>query len=161
MSQRVQSFLLRNTVPLQNFWNNNLAQRSGMIGRFFRFYALGERQYGKHSLPPMLKLCNWLYVMTLQLPAGMRGVMSRNMGVTQSPINFTGFMVWIFVTACIISRFRFTRSRDVFMFNAQDSPEFWYQRYGMMFPPSFLHNRVSAHFIEINNIYFVEMHKKY
>ena len=31
----------------------------------------------------------------------------------------------------------------------------------MMFPPSFLHNRISAHFIEINNIYFTEMLKKY
>jgi len=30
-----------------------------------------------------------------------------------------------------------------------------------MFPPNFLHNRVSAHFIEINNIYFCEMLKKY
>ena len=31
----------------------------------------------------------------------------------------------------------------------------------MMFPPSFLHNRVSAHYIEINNIFFTEMLKKY
>jgi hypothetical protein len=30
-----------------------------------------------------------------------------------------------------------------------------------MFPPSFLHNRLSAHYIEINNIYFTEMIKKY
>ena len=31
----------------------------------------------------------------------------------------------------------------------------------MMFPPSFLQQRVSAHFIEINNIFFTEMLKKY
>ena len=31
----------------------------------------------------------------------------------------------------------------------------------MMFPPSFLHNRLSAHYIEINNIFFCEMVKKY
>ena len=31
----------------------------------------------------------------------------------------------------------------------------------MMFPPSFLHNRLSAHYIEINNIFFNEMLKKY
>ena len=31
----------------------------------------------------------------------------------------------------------------------------------MMFPPSFLHNRLSAHYIEINNIFFCEMMKKY
>ena len=31
----------------------------------------------------------------------------------------------------------------------------------MMFPPSFLHNRLSAHYIEINNIFFNEMLRKY
>ena len=31
----------------------------------------------------------------------------------------------------------------------------------MMFPPNFLHNRISAHYIEINNIFFAEMLKKY
>ena len=47
------------------------------------------------------------------------------------------------------------------MFNAQDGAEFWFDRYNMMFPPSFLHNRLSAHYIEINNIFFTEMLKKY
>ena len=31
----------------------------------------------------------------------------------------------------------------------------------MMFPPNFLHNRISAHYIEINHIFAVEMMKKY
>lgn len=30
-----------------------------------------------------------------------------------------------------------------------------------MFPPSFLHNRLSAHYIEINHIFAIEMMKKY
>ena len=30
-----------------------------------------------------------------------------------------------------------------------------------MFPPSFLHNRLSAHYIEINHIFSIEMMKKY
>ena len=30
-----------------------------------------------------------------------------------------------------------------------------------MFPPNFLHNRLSAHYIEINHIFAVEMFKKY
>jgi hypothetical protein len=45
--------------------------------------------------------------------------------------------------------------------NAQDGVEFWYDRYNMMFPPSFLHNRLSAHYIEINAIFFYEMLRKY
>ena len=31
----------------------------------------------------------------------------------------------------------------------------------MMFPPNFLHNRISAHYIEINHIFAVEMIRKY
>jgi translation initiation factor IF-2 len=31
----------------------------------------------------------------------------------------------------------------------------------MMFPPNFLHNRLSAHYIEINHIFAIEMMKKY
>ena len=31
----------------------------------------------------------------------------------------------------------------------------------MMFPPSFLHDRISAHYIEINHIFAIEMMKKY
>ena len=46
-------------------------------------------------------------------------------------------------------------------FNRQDNPEFWFSRYNMMFPPSFLHNRISAHYIEINHIFSTEMLKKY
>ena len=53
------------------------------------------------------------------------------------------------------------RSRDIYFFNAQDNPEFWFQRYNMMFPPNFLHNRLSAHYIEINHIFGIEMMKKY
>jgi hypothetical protein len=30
-----------------------------------------------------------------------------------------------------------------------------------MFPPNFLHNRLSAHYIEINHIFSIEMMKKY
>jgi hypothetical protein len=30
-----------------------------------------------------------------------------------------------------------------------------------MFPPSFLHNRLSAHYIEINHIFAIEMMKRY
>ena len=45
--------------------------------------------------------------------------------------------------------------------NTQDNPEFWYSRYNMMFPPNFLHNRISAHYIEINHIFAIEMLKRY
>ena len=91
----------------------------------------------------------------------MRAPLSRFIGVTQGPINITGLFMWVWGTMLVFSRFRFMRSRDIYFFNAQDNPEFWYQRYNMMFPPNFLHNRLSAHYIEINHIFGIEMMKKY
>ena len=161
MSQRVQSFLLRNTQGLQYLVNERLAKRSGAIGRLARFYALGERQMGQHSLGRVMKVVNWYWVFGYQAIAMMRPVASRFLGVTQGPINISGVFMWVWATMIILSRFRFMRSRDLYFFNAQDNPEFWYQRYNMMFPPNFLHNRLSAHYIEINHIFGVEMMKKY
>merc|ERR1712060_563148 len=82
-------------------------------------------------------------------------------GHQNAPLNYSGMFVWFVATNMIFSRFRFVRSREVMNFNAQDQPEFWYARYGMMFPPSFLHNRLSAHFIEINHIFAIEQMKNY
>jgi hypothetical protein len=91
-----------------------------------------------------------------------RPVLSRIIvGVTNGPLNYSGLFMWFWLTALVISRFRFMRSRDFSVFNAQDNPEFWFGRYNMMFPPSFLHNRVSAHYIEINHIFAIEMLKRY
>jgi len=92
----------------------------------------------------------------------MRPVLSRILlGVSNGPLNYSGLYLWFFFTVCIIGKFRFNRSRDLLFFNAQDQPEFWYARYNMMFPPSFLHNRISAHYIEINHIFAIEMLKRY
>merc|ERR1719456_2130753 len=91
----------------------------------------------------------------------MRTPLSRFIGVGPAPLNYSALYSYIFVTGLIIARFRFIRARDVLEFNRQDNPEFWYSRYNMMFPPSFLHNRISAHYIEINHIFAVEQLKKY
>merc|ERR1711990_1196961 len=91
----------------------------------------------------------------------MRIPLSRCIGVAHSPLNYSAWFGYIFVTGLLISRFRFIRARDVLEFNRQDQPEFWYSRYNMMFPPSFLHNRISAHYLEINHIFAIEMLKKY
>ena len=141
--------------------NERLAKRSGFIGRLARFYEMGERQYSPHSLLRIMKVVNWYWVFGYQVVAMMRAPLSRFIGVTQGPINITGVFMWVWGTMLVFSRFRFMRSRDIYFFNAQDNPEFWYQRYNMMFPPNFLHNRLSAHYIEINHIFAVEMIKRY
>ena len=91
----------------------------------------------------------------------MRPTLSRFVNNTNGPLNYSGLFVYIVCTFAVINRFHFIRGRDVLFFNAQDSPEFWYARYNMMFPPNFLHNRISAHYIEINHIFAIEMMKKY
>ena len=47
------------------------------------------------------------------------------------------------------------------MFNNQDKVPYYTQLINMQFPPSFLNNRISAHFIEINQIVLYEMSKKW
>ena len=91
----------------------------------------------------------------------MRPIGSRFIGSQNGPLNYSGIAVYCFCTLMVLNRFRFIRSRDILHFNQQDNPEFWFARYNMMFPPNFLHNRLSAHYIEINHIFSIEMMKKY
>ena len=76
-------------------------------------------------------------------------------------MNYSGLLIYVFASIFVWSRFRFIRGRDFVAFNQQDNPEFWFARYEMMFPPNFLHNRLSAHYIEINHIFAFEMIRKY
>ena len=92
----------------------------------------------------------------------MRNVGSRLfIGVQNGPLNFSGLFMYIWASLMILSRIGFERPKDLLHMNHQDKPEFWFARYNMMFPPSYLHNRMSAHYMEIAHIYAVEMLKKY
>lgn len=161
MSARFQSWLLRNTTGLQYLVNERLATRSGAIGRFFKFFSLGERQYSQHALGRAYRVANYFWVMIYQQHGMMRGIASRFITSNHGPLNYSALWVYMICTACILARFQFERAKDVLTFNYQDQPEFWFARYNLMFPPSFLHNRLSAHYIEINHIFCVEMMRKY
>ncbi len=161
MSQRVQAWLLANTKSLQFIVNERLAKREGTIGQVFKLFEIGERQMGGHTLPNTLKFANWLKIRGTQAINQRRVVLSRLVNVTTGPLNYGALFCYFFCTIYILNGFRFIRDRDVMKFNMQDQPEFWFARYNLMFPPSFLHNRLSAHFIEINHIYSVEMFKRY
>jgi hypothetical protein len=161
MSVRFQAFLLRNTTGLQHLINDRLATRAGPIGKFFKNFEIGARQMSSHSLGRSLKVANYFWMFSYQILAMMRTPLSRFIGNTTAPLNYSGLYMYAFVSAFIISRYRMIRARDVMFFNHQDRPEFWFSRYNMMFPPNFLHNRISAHYIEINHIFAVEMIKKY
>lgn len=98
---------------------------------------------------------------TLHVASSLRGVGSRFIGVNYGPLSYTVIFMYGWFSLMVLNRFRFIRGRDTFHFNYQDNPEFWFSRYQMIFPPSFLHNRLSAHYIEINHIFSIEMLKRY
>ena len=138
-----------------------MAKRSGAIGSFFRAIEMGQREYGAHTLHRAFRMANFFWVNAFRVLGMMRPIGSRFLTNGNGPINYGGLWVYCWCTAMIFARCRFTKTREATNFNAQDGVEFWFDRYNMMFPPNFLQQRVSAHFIEINNIYFTEMLKKY
>ena len=152
---------MRNTGGLQYLVNEKLAQRPGLIGRIFKGLEMGKREYSEHTLHRSFRVVNYFWMSIFGIYGRMRPIGSRFLTNSNGPLNYSGLYVYLFVTAMIFARCRFQKSRDQYMFNAQDGAEFWFDRYNMMFPPSFLHNRLSAHYIEINNIFFCEMMKKY
>ena len=96
-----------------------------------------------------------------QLASTCRPVFSRFVGSTLGPLNFTGLFMWFWMTGIIVGRIRWNRGRDLIQFNNEDGPEFWYRALGMLFPPNYMNNKISAHYIEINQIYAFEMFKRY
>ncbi len=160
MSKCVQNWILRQK-GFVNFVNNNLAERKGAIGSIFKRLRIGTREMGRHTFPAMLKYFNYYLVMSYGLIGSIRPVFSRYIGVTHGPLNYTGLMMWFLMSGAILNRLRLHRSRDVFTFNNEDGAEFWYKAMEMLFPPSYLNNKISAHYIEINQIYTTEMFKRY
>ena len=152
---------MRNTGGLQYLINERLAVRPGLIGRIFKGLEMGKREYSEHTLHRAFRVVNYMWMSIFRLYGAMRPIGSRFLGSGNGPLNYSGLYVYVWATAMVFARCRFTKTRDQYMFNAQDGAEFWFDRYNMMFPPSFLHNRISAHYIEINNIFFCEMMKKY
>lgn len=157
----MQSLLLKYTVPLQNLINNRLATRPGAIGRFFKGLEMGKREYSAHTFHRAFRVVNFFWMHMFKVYATMRPVGSRFFGHANGSLNYSGLFVYFFATAMVFGRLRFTKSREQYAFNAQDGAEFWFDRYNMMFPPSFLNNRLSAHYVEINSIFFYEMLRKY
>ena len=160
-STRVQQWILRNTTGLQYFVNERMAKRSGLIGRMFKAIEMGPREYGGHSQLKLWRVANFFWMQFYNTYSVMRPIFSRFLTAQQGPLNYSGLLTYVFFTIMIWSRFRFIRGRDFVATNQQDNPEFWFARYEMMFPPNFLHNRVSAHYIEINHIFAFEMIRKY
>ena len=163
MTERVQAFLLRNTTSLQYLVNERLAKRSGFIGKIFKYLEIGQRQYSQHAHWRTLKLVNWAYMRSLQMFCLLRATTFSRIwiGTTHAPMNFSGLFVFFFMTRNIMDRIQFERPADFLAINQQDRPQYWFERYKIMYPPNYLNNRMSAHYLEIAHIYAVEMLKRY
>ena len=162
MTQRLQNWILKNTGGLQYLVNERLATRSGAIGRLFKHLEMGRREYSQHTLLRAFKVVNYFWMQIFHVLGTFRPIGSRFLtSLGNGPLNYSALFCYGWCTMCVFARCRFENSRDLYAFNDQDGANFWFDRYGMMFPPSFLHNRLSAHYIEINNIFFCEMMKKY
>ena len=107
MTTRIQSFILRNTGPLQNLINNRLATRPGFIGRVFKAIEMGQREYGAHTFHRAFRLVNFFWMGIFRTYALMRPVGSRFFGYSNGPLNYSGLFVYIWATAMIFARCRF------------------------------------------------------
>ena len=161
MSEPVQKFLLKNLRPVKVLINDRLANRPGFIGGIFKRLKIGTREYGQHTIPKIMKLMNSVFMMQYTVVANQRQVFSRFFGHIYGPLNYTGIVTWCFLTGAVIFRFPIYGMRDILQFNEDDGIEKWFLATKMLFPPNALNNRTSAHYIEINHIYMVEMFKRY
>ena len=53
--------------PLTTFVNEKLAKKSGLLGRFGRFYAFGPREFGYHPTNKLLAYINHIVVFNMGL----------------------------------------------------------------------------------------------
>ena len=97
--------------------NERLGKRSGLIGRIFKSLEIGPRQYSQHTFHRAFRVVNYFWVQIYHNLSIMRPVFSRFIGVQNGPLNYSGLFMWFWLTALIISRFRFIRIRDTFAFN--------------------------------------------
>ena len=160
MSESVQNWILKQK-GFVSLINDRLAKRKGLIGKLFTALRVGPRELGAHTAPKFLKFANFYYMSTYSIMSSLRPIFSRFVGVAYGPLNFTGIFMWFMLTGSIMARLKFNRGRDIMQFNVEDGPEFWYNALNMMFPPNYLNNKLSAHYIEINQIYCFEMFKRY
>ena len=162
MTTRLQNWLLKNTGGLQYFVNERLAKRPGLIGRVFKHLEIGKREMSAHSLLRTMRIVNFMYVQSLHIFAVARPIGSRFLtSLGNGPLNYSALFCYFWCTGMVLARCIFGDIRHDATFNHQDGVQFWQIRYNMSFPANYLHNRISAHYIEINSIFFVEMLKRY
>jgi hypothetical protein len=78
MTEIIQKFLLAHSKKLQFIVNEKLAKKSGPIGRFFRFFAIGKRQYGEHYAGRLLLSINTFFLFVFRAFSNYRVLYTRS-----------------------------------------------------------------------------------
>lgn len=160
MTEVIQRFLLKNTKFLQYIVNDKLAKRKGSIGKFFRWMEIGERQNGTHYSARWFRVFNH-YMLTFGFrfnwgkPSFMK-IFSR-----EREIFIVGYAALFGIWAWFARK---NKIRPLYRYKDQlndyDNPTTFSKKYGIYIPFNYLNYRISAHYIEINKIYHLEMLKR-
>ena len=161
MTDSIQNFLLKHTKFLQKLINDNLAKRPGFIGKLGKWFMIGPRNYSRHSIDKIWRLISFAYLWTIQRASTVRPITQRLFDYRSGKYNLLSPILIVFMSIGLIGQFKAKYFHEKLFFNEQDMPQYYKKKYGIDIPPSLLNNRVSAHYIEINQIVTDVMIKKF
>ena len=98
--------------------NERLAKRPGVVGRVFKLFELGPRNYGQHAHHRWFRFVNYFYVKSLWAGSILKPVFSRLLSTNQhGPLNYSGMFMYCWFFAFVAARFRFARAKDTLYLN--------------------------------------------
>lgn len=162
MTERIQTFLLKNTKFLQKFVNEKLAN-GPFIPNFWKWMEIGQRGYGKHIFSKYFKLYNsWILNFGTRMNYG-RPHLQKQIFSKEREIFITGYAA-MFVMVVLWTRKNKLRplyeQNDPYLSRNDNSLNLT-DLYGVLVAPYIHRYKKSAHYIEINRIFSTEMMKKF
>ena len=147
--------------PVVYLVNGVLAKKGGVIGKFGRFFEFGPRNYGTHTFNNYLKFLNHTFLMmmsglnhnysVLRMYGGKMHSAYRPFGLYNLIPQFTFFFIMMLPFAML--------ERQKAENNSIAEISNWNQSIGT--PGNTMSKKVSAHYIEIDNLYMGQMLPRY
>lgn len=153
----IQKGLLIAFRPFMEFFNRSIATRSGLLGKFGKFYKFGPREYGAHTTTKFFRYINYVFLSATaralnQYPI-IKSLTARNHYTLRHLVFFRPVVVMSFFGFFLMPYFAnpFVRQRENDLANLNMGTPF-----GML-PSNSMKFRQSAHYMEINQRYFNDM----
>lgn len=162
MTEFIQKILLGSTKGLQKLVNEKLAN-GPILPNFFKWMQIGKRNYGHHSLFKYFKVWNQsMLVWGFRFGWG-RPHISKWLFSKEREVFITGYSGLLVILA-FVARKNYIKpgihDNDEYL-NTYDNPRTLKARFGVEIPDHLTKYKESAHFLEINKIYFKEMQKHF